>query len=340
MGGLLAGWDVYLSRDLPHGMIRLAAMRFVPHTLGGALAGAIVSILVALLLARLARAGRRWALAGAAGIAVLQNAALALAAVPLRPLLFPLRIFSDKFLSIAIFVGLSTILGGLLLARTLEACSFEEAPAGQAPRPARRPVAAAWSGAVLVVLTTALGLAVTFVRAANQGKRPPVILVSLDTLRADRLGVLGNTRGLTPRLDALAREGTVFDQAESPAPWTLPAHASLFTSLLPYDHGARWEHRPLRPALATLAEHFREAGYRTASFNGGGYVTGILGLNQGFEIYEEHDEIVEGGPERILGGALAWTRSMRDAPFFLFLHTYQVHTPYTHADRADPNDAG
>ena len=340
MGSLLAGWAIYLSRDLPHGMYRLAAGRFIPPALAGAIVGAAASILIGALLARLARAGGRWLTGGIAVLGLSFVALLALAAVPLRPLLFPLRIFSDKALSIGIFLGLAAVLGGLLLARSLGARREGPASTDRFATLPRRPARAAWSGAALVALTAALGMALPWISAARPAKRPPVILVSLDTLRADRLGVLGNTRGLTPMLDALARAGTVFEQAESVAPWTLPAHASLFSSLLPYDHGTRWEHRPLHPSVATLAEHFREAGYRTASFNGGGYVSAVLGLGQGFEIYEEHDEILEGGPERIAAAALAWMRSLGDAPFFIFIHTYEVHSPYTHADKADPGEAG
>lgn len=340
MGSLLAGWAIDLSRDLPRGMHRLAAGRFVPLALAGALAGAILSILVAMLLARLARAGRGWLIGGMTSLALVYLAVLALAAGPLRPLLFPLRIFSDKSLSIGIFLGLAALLGGLLVARVLAARPGGPKPTGGGATLPRRPAAAAWSGAVLVLLTVSLGMALPWIPGARPARRPPVILVSLDTLRADRLGVLGNPRGLTPMIDALARAGTVFDHAESPAPWTLPAHASLFSSLLPYDHGARWEHRPLRPAVATLAEHFREAGYRTASFNGGGYVSAVLGLDQGFEIYEEHDEIREGGPEPIAAAALDWMRSVGEAPFFVFIHTYEAHSPYTHGDKADPGEAG
>lgn len=340
MGSLLAGWSVYLSRDLPHGMVRLAATRWIPPALTGAVAGAIGSILLAMLFFRLARAGRRWLFRGITILALCYLAVLALAAAPLRPYLFPLRIFSDKALSIGMFLGLAGVLGALLLVRFRDGCLAMRHSADGPPEFRRRSTLAAWTGAGLFALTAALGVALPFTPPGRPAKGRPVILVSLDTLRADRLGILGSTGGLTPRLDALAGAGTVFDQAESPAPWTLPAHASLFSSLLPYDHGARWEHRPLRPAVATLAEHFREAGYRTGSFNGGGYVSAVLGLGQGFEIYEEHDEIREGGPERIAAAALKWVRSVGDAPFFLFIHTYEVHEPFTHDEKADPADAG
>src|SRR4029453_17634161 len=131
-----------------------------------------------------------------------------------------------------------------------------------------------------------------------------------DTLRADRVGFMGYDRPLTPTLDRLSRRGMVFDHCSSNEPWTLPSPASLFTSEFPFTHGARLDHRPLRPASATLAERLRNAGYRTAAFTGGGYISARFGLAQGFEIYEEHDEGKEEGGGGIAHAALAWIRSM------------------------------
>ena len=145
--------------------------------------------------------------------------------------------------------------------------------------------------------------------AARAAGRPSIMIVSLDTLRADRLGALGSARPLTPLLDGIATEGMVFEQAMSAAPWTLPSHASLFASLLPFDQIRRWDYNrepPLRQTL--LAERLREAGYRTAGFTGGGYVSAQCGFGQGFEIYEDHDEVAEGGPGKIAAAALAWVR--------------------------------
>ncbi|MCI0407578.1 MAG: sulfatase, partial [Acidobacteria bacterium] len=163
----------------------------------------------------------------------------------------------------------------------------------------------------------------------------PIILLSLDTMRGDRLGALGYPKPLTPHLDALARQGVLFEQATSTAPWTLPSHASIFTSLLPFDHGSTRETRPLRPSLSMLAERLRNAGYRTAAFTGGAYVSSGFGFGQGFEIYEEHDEGREKGAGRIAASALSWVRSVRDQPYFVFVHTYEIHFPYTHAEFVD-----
>jgi len=163
----------------------------------------------------------------------------------------------------------------------------------------------------------------------------PIILVSLDTMRGDRLGAAGYPKPVTPHLDSLAREGVMFEQATSTAPWTLPSHASIFTSLLPFNHGSTRETRPLRPSLSTLAERLRNAGYRTAAFTGGAYVSSGFGFGQGFEIYEDHDEGKEQGGRKIAAAALAWVRSVQDQPFFVFVHTYEIHFPYTHTKFVD-----
>jgi arylsulfatase A-like enzyme len=178
------------------------------------------------------------------------------------------------------------------------------------------PLVALAAAALCLLLREPLG-------ALRAGSRPSVILISIDTLRADRL-----TARAMPRLHALLGEGAVFAQATSAAPWTLPSHVSLFTSLLPFDHGVRWTRNAISGGRATLAERFRDAGYRTAAFTGGVYVAAHFGLDQGFEVYQDHDEEKEGGSAGIFSGALRWVRRHGDAPFFLFVHTYEVHTPY------------
>jgi len=192
------------------------------------------------------------------------------------------------------------------------------------PRPRSRmltfPLAVLAAAALSVAIQNPLG-------TWRAGSHPSVILVSIDTLRADRL--LGGEGARTmPRLHALIGEGTVFAQATSAAPWTLPSHVSLFTSLLPFDHEVRWTKNAISGGRCTLAERFRDAGYRTAAFTGGVYVAAQFGLSQGFEIYEDHDEEKEGGSAGIFSGALRWVRGHRGAPFFLFVHTYEAHTPY------------
>lgn len=189
------------------------------------------------------------------------------------------------------------------------------------PRPSRR----------LLVLAVAAAVSLS----SCGGEEPPaaqtVVLVSIDTLRPDRLGCYGNRRPTSPRLDALCEEAVVFEHAVAAAPSTLPSHATMLTGLSPLRHGASFDARRALPdAVETVAERLAAAGFRTASFNDGGQVDGRWGLSQGFEVYRSFDgdrlaPVVDAG--------LAWLDQVRaadpDAPAFLFLHTYQVHHPYT-----------
>jgi arylsulfatase A-like enzyme len=152
-----------------------------------------------------------------------------------------------------------------------------------------------------------------------------VILISLDTLGARHLHVYGNPRPTSPSIDRLAAEGVRFANAFSHAPKTSPSHMSLFTSLYPSVHkitnGMRQHTRfALDHRLITLAEILRHAGYTTAAFTGGGNLDGALGFADGFDRYDDDDNLWE--------SAFAWLDAQRDEPFFLFLHTYKVHAPY------------
>ena len=157
-----------------------------------------------------------------------------------------------------------------------------------------------------------------------------VLLMSIDTLRADHLGCYGYGRDTSPNIDRLAREGVLFRQAVSASTWTLPSHASMFTGLLPSRHGAvrRGFTTPLRPTFDTLAELLWDQGYRTAGFTGGGFV--LLGLDQGFERYTnpgaDTDKVAI--LARTVEHTESWMRDHRAVPFFAFFHTYAVHMPY------------
>jgi arylsulfatase A-like enzyme len=158
-------------------------------------------------------------------------------------------------------------------------------------------------------------------------RRPNVILISIDTLRPDHLGCYGYDRDTSPALDALCEEAVVFEETIAQAPSTLHSHASMFTSLLPHHHQATWAGKTRIPEPAiTLAEVFQQAGYRTAAFTGGGQMDRVFGLDQGFELYEQpsaqrFEDTVWKGVE--------WLEADDDRPFFLFLHSYEVHHPYT-----------
>jgi arylsulfatase A-like enzyme len=153
-----------------------------------------------------------------------------------------------------------------------------------------------------------------------------VVLISIDTLRADHLDCYGYGRPTSPQLDRLCEQAVVFENAFAQAPSTLPSHASMFTSLLPSHHGASWRTRtPLSDEFTTLAEILRARGYQAAGFHGGGQVSGELGLGQGFDPY-----LKTGGRFRkAVQAAVEWLEQRSPRPFFLFVHTYEVHHPYS-----------
>lgn len=156
--------------------------------------------------------------------------------------------------------------------------------------------------------------------------RPNVILISIDTLRPDHLGCYGYARNTTPALDAFRSESVLFRSVIASAPSTLPSHASLFTSLAPQHHGAsHTRSTPLAPGFLTLTEVLRDSGFRTAAYVGGVQLAPEFGLNQGFDSYVEVDD---GTLEQVIGRARPFLHGWRKGPFFLFLHTYQVHHPY------------
>ncbi len=163
------------------------------------------------------------------------------------------------------------------------------------------------------------------------------MLVSLDTTRADAVGCYGGG-ARTPSLDALAARGARFDQALTPVPLTLPAHASLLTGLDPNQHGVRDNGVGALAAGAwTLAEHLQRAGYATAAVVGSRVLDRRFGLDQGFDRYDDRmtaERLGEYGyPERpakeVVDAALAATREApRDRPLFLWVHFYDPHAPY------------
>jgi len=343
-GAVLGGWDVKLNDDLAHGTRWLAAERLLVPALACGLGGAAISAAIAFLAAATLRwasgprprdSRGRLALARAVPFLLLSlgSTALVIASGAQRGSCFPLTAYSSARLSLGA-IGAVLAAGAALILRRAADARLPQRPVG----PLRGSLAAC--GLLALVLALCLRVAVPYARAARAAGRPSIILVSIDTLRADRLGAYGSDRGLTPHLDALAREGAVFEQASSAAPWTLPSHVSLFTSMLPFDHHVRWTSTHIDPVRSMLAERFRDAGYRTAAFTGAGYVDSSFGFDQGFDVYENHREVDEGGPARISDHALAWAKEQGSAPFFLFVHTYEVHSPFTHTDHAPRDDAG
>jgi arylsulfatase A-like enzyme len=160
-------------------------------------------------------------------------------------------------------------------------------------------------------------------------------MITLDTTRADRLSPYGFVNVSLPHLERLAREGVVFDQATSVAPLTLPAHTSLFTGLLPPNHGVRDNADPaLDESQTTLAEALHARGFRTAAFVGSVVLDPDRGLAQGFEMYRgvgDADHVVERGQrraDRVIADAIQWLDAIGDSRFLLWTHLYDPHRPY------------
>lgn len=158
---------------------------------------------------------------------------------------------------------------------------------------------------------------------------PPIgiLVMSLDTLRADRLGAYGNTAQLTPNLDHFAKESIVFEQAYSQANETLYSHAALFTGQYPSTLAPLDAQFRLPEGTATLASTFHDAGWETAAFVAGGHLSAPFGLNRGFDVYEDASNW--GSLRDTTPKALHWldTRGS-DRPFLLFVHGYDTHDRY------------
>ena len=184
------------------------------------------------------------------------------------------------------------------------------------------------------LLVAAFALAFLYARMPESGARVDkalcehcnVILISFDTVRADHLGAYGYTRATSPNVDGLAAKSLVFDRAISQAPWTLPAHGSMLSGLYPSRLGVlRYPaSRVLSDQNTVLPEVFKAAGYATAGFTGGGFVSDHYGFNRGFDVYTSKGRRYEHN----LDDTLDWLSTHKDKPFFLFFHGYDAHRPY------------
>jgi choline-sulfatase len=155
---------------------------------------------------------------------------------------------------------------------------------------------------------------------------PNLVLIVLDTTRADAIEPVDGGPPDMPALRAFADRSTRFLDASSSASWTAPSVTSILTGLLPSEHGVagRFQASPLVPAVATLAEYLKSAGYQTAGFTGGGWVSAEMGLAQGFDRFDEPWSIQD--PQDT---AMRWLRQADPGrPIFLLLHTYDAHDPY------------
>jgi choline-sulfatase len=162
----------------------------------------------------------------------------------------------------------------------------------------------------------------------------PIILVTIDTLRADRLGAYGSTKGLTPALDRFAQGAVRFTAAVTQVPLTLPAHATILTGLHPAKHGVRTNDGfRLAASVPTLAEALRARRYATGAFIGGYPLQASFGLARGFDRYDDDFLRAAGAVERpaddVVRSAVAWIDGRQSQPFFAWLHLFDPHSPYT-----------
>ena len=159
---------------------------------------------------------------------------------------------------------------------------------------------------------------------------PNVILISIDTLRADRLGSYGHNRDTTPNIDSVAAKGVVFENAYSQAPWTLPAMATMHTSLYPTEHGAVNGRFPIKKNLNTIAEYMKNKNFKTMAITTHPYVDIKHGFAQGFDIFFErvHEGAFDTSAGRITQKGIELLNENHDKKFFLWLHYFDPHSAY------------
>src|SRR6266851_2353991 len=178
---------------------------------------------------------------------------------------------------------------------------------------------------------------------AAQAEAPNIILITVDTTRADRMGFLGSKLNATPNLDALAKQGVVFEQAYSQAPLTPVSHATIFTGTYPQFHTVTDFGHPLPSLLPSVPEILQKSGYHTAAFVSSlildpkanmapGFDRGFDFFDAGYHVKRDPDQSRYASIERrgmdVVGHAVAWLNKNRQSPFFIWLHLYDPHAPY------------
>jgi arylsulfatase A-like enzyme len=170
-----------------------------------------------------------------------------------------------------------------------------------------------------------------------------LVVITLDTTRADRLGAYGYSSAGTPNFDALAEDGVLFDHASTSAPITLPAHSSLFTGRFPPQHGVRDNGGYfLNDKEQTLAETLKARGYATGGFIAAYVLDAKWGIAQGFDTYFDDFDLskykvfsmgaIQRPGNEVVDRALPWIDEHRAAPFFAWVHLYDAHAPYNPPD--------
>ena len=169
----------------------------------------------------------------------------------------------------------------------------------------------------------------------------PVILISIDTLRADHLGAYGYHKLATPHIDSFAHNGTLYENANAQIPLTLPSHTVLFTSTYPFENRVEENGERVPTNLLTLASILHDRGYKTAAFAGSCLLNRELGLDRGFDLYDSPFHIEPGAAENpysvrvrrdgalVIRAARQWLDANRGQSVFAFIHLFDLHTPYS-----------
>ena len=173
----------------------------------------------------------------------------------------------------------------------------------------------------------------------NKPPRPNILIITVDTLRADRVGCYGYSGGLTPNVDALAKDGLVFERGVAQVPLTWPSHAAIFTGTYPFHNGVQdFTGQPLSDRFRTLAESLKDHGYTTGAVVSSFVLDRSWGLARGFQSYDDafagqeflqkNLGLVERRAEESVNHAVGWLEAHPNQPFFLWLHLYDPHSPY------------
>ncbi len=169
-----------------------------------------------------------------------------------------------------------------------------------------------------------------WIRSFDQDKQPDLVLITVDTLRADHLDLYGYDRATSPALTKLGREGIVFYQAMAAAPWTLPSMASIHTGTLPSVHGAVTNERAIAPGLPTVAEALHKKGYRTVAVTSHAFVGRGFGFDRGFDVFDDSQQADHRGEtsQSLTTTALQLLSADSESPTFLWVHYFDPHYSY------------
>jgi arylsulfatase A-like enzyme len=203
------------------------------------------------------------------------------------------------------------------------------------------PVSSLWAAPTLCAVATLCALAA--LPGCGRAPGPHLVLVVVDTLRADRMSIYGHDRQTTPFLDSMAEQLAVYERYQAVAPWTVPTHASMFSGLAPAEHGAQWGHPVYADPRPTLAEVLQAHGYETLGLSANHFVSTKHGFSRGFDRFELLKRPPAERTRALLARADAWLANRSTRPLFLFVNLMDTHIPYatgTHAEEYGVEGSG